>query len=61
MWSKGSERGTQVAALFYSLTEICLLEGVDPSAYMKAAVRQALRDRDEVLLPEDFAKLSAEG
>jgi hypothetical protein len=56
-----SERGTQVAALFYSLTESCRLEGVDPSAYMNAAVRRSLRDRDDVLLPEDFAKLSAEG
>jgi len=56
-----SERGTQVAALFYSLTQSCRLEGVDPSAFLNAAVRRALKDRDDVLLPEDFARLAVEG
>lgn len=47
-----SERGTQVAATFYSLIETAKLCGVDPAAYLRAA---ALADaRGEVLLPADF-------
>ena len=50
-----SEKGTQVAALFYSLVESCRLAGVDPRAYLREAVRGALKDRDSALLPEDYA------
>jgi transposase len=50
-----SEKGTQVAALFYSLVESCRLEGVAPRAYLLEATRRAIRDRDSVFLPEDFA------
>lgn len=44
-----SERGTQVAATFYSLIETAKLHGVDPAQYLVAAIRAA--DRGEVLLP----------
>ncbi|MCB9583709.1 MAG: transposase [Polyangiaceae bacterium] len=44
-----SERGTQVAATFYSLLETAKLHGVNPAEYLLEAVRAA--DRGEVLLP----------
>ena len=44
-----SERGTQVAATFYSLIETAKLHGVNPAEYLLEAVRAA--DRGEVLLP----------
>lgn len=50
-----SEQGCQVAALFYSVVQSCRQEGVDPNAYMREAVRRALKNRDDVLLPEDYA------
>lgn len=56
-----SEHGCMVAALFYSLVQSCRLEGVDPRAYMLEAVHRALKDRDDVLLPEDYAALIAAG
>jgi transposase len=37
-----SRRGTQVAALFYSLLESAKLSGVEPKAYLLAATRAAL-------------------
>lgn len=47
-----SERGTQVAAVFYSLLETAKLCGVDPARYLREA---ALADaRGEVLLPHDL-------
>ena len=54
-----SEHGCQVAALFYSIVQSCRQEGVDPYAYMIEAVRRALGDRDDVLLPEDYAAVLA--
>ena len=51
-----SEAGTQVAALFYSLTASCRLAGVDARAYMREAATRALRDRSDVVLPEDYAR-----
>jgi transposase len=48
-----SKRGTEIAAIFYTLIETAKLAGVDPAAYLRAAV---LADgRGEVLLPADFA------
>ncbi len=47
-----SERGTQVAALFYSLIETCKLNGVDPSRYLGEAARAAIR-ADSIPLPMD--------
>jgi transposase len=47
-----SRRGTEVAATFYTVLETAKLVGVDPAAYLRAAV---LADaRGEVLLPADF-------
>jgi transposase len=48
-----SKRGTEVAALFYTLMETAKLSGVNPSAYLLEAVRAARRG--EVLLPSAFA------
>lgn len=48
-----SRRGTEVAASFYTLIETAKLVGVDPAAYLRAAVRAA--DLGEILLPVDFA------
>ena len=48
-----SERGTQVASVFYSLLETAKLAGGDPANYLREA---ALADaRGAVLLPADFA------
>lgn len=38
-----SDRGTEVAALFYSLIESCKLNGIDARKYLAAAVRAAIR------------------
>lgn len=56
-----SEKGTMVAALFYSLVQSCRVVGVDPRAYMIEAARRAARDRSDVLLPEDYAAELAQG
>jgi transposase len=49
-----SRRGTEVAAIFYTLLETAKLEGVDPAKYMREA---ALADaRGEVWLPTDIAR-----
>jgi transposase len=53
-----SEAGTRVAALFYSLLESCRLEGVDGQAYLAEAARRALKNREDVFLPEDFARMT---
>jgi transposase len=44
-----SERGTEVASLFYSLIETAKLHDVDPARYLREGVRAA--DRGAVLLP----------
>lgn len=49
-----SERGTQVAALFYSLVESAKLCGLDPDHYLKVAARAAL-DGARVPLPHEVA------
>ncbi len=47
-----SRRGTEIAAIFYTLLETAKLAGVDPATYLRAA---ALADaRGEVLLPGDM-------
>ena len=48
-----SERGTQIAALFYSLMETAKLVGVDPARYLHEAALAS--SRGEVLLPGDLA------
>jgi hypothetical protein len=49
-----STRGTEVAALFYSLLESAKLAGVEPKLYLLTATRAALRDRNTVTLPHDL-------
>ncbi len=48
-----SRRGTQVAATLYSILETVKLCGIDPAAYLTAAVLAA--DRGEALLPWQFS------
>jgi transposase len=48
-----SRRGTEVAATLYTILETAKLHGIDPAAYITAAVPAA--DRGEVLLPWQFA------
>jgi transposase len=48
-----SRRGTEVAALFYSLIESAKLCGVEPKRYLLLAIRAALADRTAVMLPHD--------
>lgn len=49
-----SKRGTEVAALFYSLIESAKLAGVDPKAYLVKAVHAAIADPTAVTLPSDL-------
>ena len=49
-----SRRGTEVAAILYSLIESAKLAGVGPQTYLRAATQAALRD-DAVLLPHELA------
>jgi hypothetical protein len=46
-----SERGTEVAAIFYSLIETAKLCGVDPSLYIMRAAEAAIDRPGSVLLP----------
>jgi len=47
-----SRRGTEVAAIFYTLIETAKLAGIDPAAYLRAAVRAA--DHGEIVLPHEL-------
>lgn len=49
-----SRRGTETAAILYTLVESAKRIGVDPRAYLEAAAEHALRKAGAVLLPEDF-------
>lgn len=49
-----SRRGTEVAATLYSIIETAKLHGIDPAAYLVAAVRAA--DQGELLLPWNFTR-----
>ncbi len=49
-----SERGTRVAALFYSLIESAKLAGVEPRAYLGEAARRAIRSPGAVTLARDL-------
>jgi transposase len=46
-----SQRGTEVAALFYSLLETAKFRGVDPKAYLIRAARAAIEKPGTVTLP----------
>jgi transposase len=48
-----SRRGTEVAALFYSLLESAKLADVDPAAYLRAAAMAALRG-ERIPLPHEL-------
>ena len=49
-----SRRGTQVAALFYSLIESAKLCRVQPKRYLLTATRSALVNRTAVTLPRSL-------
>jgi transposase len=46
-----SRRGTEVAALFYSLIETAQLRGEDPAAYLQRAAMAAIGQPGTVTLP----------
>jgi len=48
-----SRRGTEIAALYYSLIESCRLNGLDPHRYLLETGRAAIREQ-ELLLPHEF-------
>jgi transposase len=54
-----SLRGTQVAALFYSLIESAKLAGVEPQGYLREATLRAIRNPGTVTLPHSLAAESA--
>jgi transposase len=49
-----SLRGTEVAAVFYTLCETARLIGVDPHAYLLHAVYAAIDQPGTVTFPEDL-------
>jgi transposase len=49
-----SKRGTEVAAMFYSLIESAKLAGVDPKVYLLKAVHAAIADPKAITLPSDL-------
>ena len=53
-----SKRGTEVAALFYSLLETAAISGVDPAEYLTAATHYGV-EQGQGLLPWDFARQQA--
>jgi len=53
-----SRRGTEVAALFYSLLETAKLGGVDPKRYLREAALAALR-AEPIPLPNQLAQSAA--
>ena len=46
-----SQRGTEVAAVFYTLFETAKLRGVEPKAYLRQAVEAALAAPGTITLP----------
>ena len=50
-----SERGTRVAALFYTLIESAKLVSVEPAAYLAEATRRAIAAPGTITLPRDLA------
>ena len=50
-----SKRGTEVAAIFYTLFETAKTLHIEPKAYLRAIVRNALATPGAVTLPTDFA------
>ncbi len=54
-----SERGTRVAALFYSLIETAKLCRVEPRAYLRGASLGAVRNPGTITLARDLESLEA--
>ena len=52
-----SERGTRVAALFYTLIESAKHAGVEPAGYLAEATRRAIDNPGTVTLPRDLASV----
>jgi transposase len=52
-----SLRGTQVAALFYSLVESAKVAGLEPAAYLAEATRRAIASPGTVTLPRPLASV----
>jgi transposase len=53
-----SRRGTEVAAILYSLLETAQLVGVEPKAYLTEATRRVIAHPDVIVLPHDLLNLS---
>lgn len=51
-----SRRGTEVAAIMYTLMESAKIAGISPKAYLQAVAEAAIRSPGSVLLPDDFKK-----
>ncbi|MCP4446771.1 MAG: transposase [Myxococcales bacterium] len=51
-----SKRGTEVAALLYSLIGTCRMLAVSPTEYLLAAATVAIESPGEVLLPHEFKR-----
>jgi len=49
-----SKRGTEVAALFYTLFETAKLSGVNPHTFVLEAAKRAIREPGTVTLPADL-------
>ena len=49
-----SKRGTEVAAIIYSLVESAKLAGINPEKYIKKALVRAIREPGTVTLPKDL-------
>jgi transposase len=54
-----SLRGTQVAALFYSLIESARMSGLNPVEYLTTALHRAIDNPGTVLLPRDLVQEKA--
>jgi len=49
-----SKRGTEVAAILYTLFETAKLSGVDPRTYVTLAAKRAIANPGDVTLPSDL-------
>jgi hypothetical protein len=56
-----SERGTRVAALFYSLIESAKLCGVEPRAYLREATLRAVRNPGTATIARDLKSPESRG
>ncbi len=54
-----SRRGTEVAAILYTLMESAKIAGISPKAYLQAVAEAAIRSPGAVLMPDEFKQLHA--